>query len=93
MAERRSWLTGSSSYEDGLRELGMETLEQRRLDQDLIQTYKILKGIDNVDKSTWFQQAPAVKSHGGWEVELTATNSQIGVWENLITVSGKQKLA
>ena len=43
----------------------METLEQLRLDQDLIQTYKILKGIDNVDKSTWFQQAPAVKSHGG----------------------------
>ena len=39
--------------------------EQLRLDQDLIQTYKILKGIDNLDKSTWFQQAPADKSHGG----------------------------
>ena len=42
----------------GMGELGMETLEKRRqyLDLDLVTTFKILKGIDDVDKVTWSQQ-------------------------------------
>ena len=40
----------------GMGELGMETLEKRRqyldLDLDLVTTFKILKGIDDVDKVT-----------------------------------------
>ena len=38
----------------GMGELGMETLGKRRqyLDLDLVTTFKILKGIDDVDKVT-----------------------------------------
>ena len=46
------------SYEDRLTELGMETLEKRRQGQDLVQAFKILKEIDNVDKTKWFHQTP-----------------------------------
>ena len=45
------------SYEDRLTELGMESLEKRRQGQDLMQAFKILKEVDNVDKTTWFHQA------------------------------------
>ena len=51
----------------GMGELGMETLEKRRqyldLDLDLVTTFKILKGIDDVDKVTWFRQVPADRTH------------------------------
>ena len=48
----------SSGYEDGLAELGMEMLEQRRRDQDMIQTFKIIRGHDDVDCRTWFSLIP-----------------------------------
>ena len=51
------------SYEDRLTELGMETLEKRRQGQDLVQAFKILKEIDNVDKTNWFHQTLVGQSH------------------------------
>jgi len=42
------------SYEEKLVELGIASLESRRKYFDLIQTYKILNGIDRVDKGIWF---------------------------------------
>ena len=44
-----------SKYEEKLKELGLQTLEARRERSDLIQTYKIVHGLDDVDKSLWFQ--------------------------------------
>ena len=44
----------ASTYEDKLKELGIESLRQRRVRFDLLQTYKIINGIDKVDKSIWF---------------------------------------
>ena len=43
------------TYQERLRELDMMSLETRRLRNDLIQTFKIIRGIDNVDKSDWFE--------------------------------------
>jgi len=45
------------SYEERLKELGMCTLEERRHQQDMIQTFKIIRGFDYVDSSYWFVMA------------------------------------
>lgn len=45
-----------STYEEKLEELGLQTLEARRERSDMIQTYKIIHGLDDVDKSLWFEQ-------------------------------------
>ncbi len=41
------------TYEDKLKELGILSLVDRRSRADLIQVFKILKGIDDVDSSSW----------------------------------------
>ena len=47
----------SRTYEEKLAEARMVTLETRRLRGDLLQTYRVLKGIDDVDPSKWFTMA------------------------------------
>ena len=45
----------SQTYSEKLKELNLPSLEKRRLSQDLIQVFKIIKGFDKVDFRTWFQ--------------------------------------
>jgi hypothetical protein len=45
----------STEYADKLEELGLESLRDRRLRTDMIQTYKIVKGKDDVDRDLWFR--------------------------------------
>ena len=54
MVRMVSGLRGNS-YEARLEELGLLSLETRRVKYDLVQTYKIVHGLDQVDSSTWFQ--------------------------------------
>ena len=49
-----SGLTGQT-YEEKLRELNLPSLESRRYQYDMIQTFKILNRIDKVEPSTWFK--------------------------------------
>lgn len=44
----------NKSYEDRLKELDLFSLQHRRLRGDLIQVFKIIKGIDNMDYSKYF---------------------------------------
>ena len=47
------------SYEEKLAEAGMVTLEERRRRGYLIQTYRVLNKVDNVDRNIWFtREAP-----------------------------------
>ena len=57
MVKQVSGLKGTT-YEERLVELGMDSLEQRRRDQDLIQTFKIIYGLDDVACETWFSLIP-----------------------------------
>ena len=43
------------TYEDRLSELGLLSLEDRRVQFDLTQTFKIIRGFDNVKYQTWFE--------------------------------------
>lgn len=49
----------SKDYESKLKELKIMSLEERRKRCDMIQVYKILHGIDNVDETTWFKRMSA----------------------------------
>jgi hypothetical protein len=51
-----SGLTGKT-YEEKLKELGICTLEERRHQLDMLQTYKILCEKDRVEAKTWFTMA------------------------------------
>jgi ribonuclease P/MRP protein subunit RPP40 len=44
-----------TTYEEKLREIGLTTLEERRHQADMLQAFKIIRGFDKVDSSTWFQ--------------------------------------
>ena len=46
------------SYEDRLKTLGLPSLEYRRERSDMIQVYKIMHGIDRVDKDKFFTVTP-----------------------------------
>ncbi len=45
----------ANSYEGKLKELKLLSLQDRRVKADLVQTYKILNGLDKVDSATWFK--------------------------------------
>jgi hypothetical protein len=45
------------SYEDRCSELGLQTLEQRRMDQDLTQVYRFSKGVCNIRPERLFERA------------------------------------
>jgi hypothetical protein len=56
------------TYEEKLSELGLVTLEERRHQLDMVQTFKILKGVDMVNRDTWFKSA----GEGGRDTRLAA---------------------
>ena len=54
MVRMISGLSGQT-YEEKLKEIGLHSLEYRRDKADMVQVFKMLKGIDNVDYSNWFE--------------------------------------
>ena len=79
------------SYADRLKELNLFSLEQRRLCGDLIQAFKILKGIDNVDPGDFFDLKKETRTRGHkWRLDKGAFRTEnrrhfftqriVGVW-------------
>ena len=55
MLKQVSGLKGKN-YQERLKEVGLETLADRRAKKDLIQVFRVVKGIDNVEKGLWFTE-------------------------------------
>ena len=45
------------TYEEKLKELGLTTLEERRVRGDMIEVFKIMHGFNDVSRDTWFTLA------------------------------------
>ena len=43
-------------YEERCRKLGITSLEERRQRGDMIEVFKIMKGLENIDANTFFQR-------------------------------------
>ena len=48
-----------TSYEEKLSELGLQSLEARRAEADMIMVYKVLTGKVRIARDSWFQMAKA----------------------------------
>jgi hypothetical protein len=50
------WVSGLDglTYEEKCKELGLQTLEERRWEQDMTQTFKILHGVGNIAENRFF---------------------------------------
>lgn len=87
-----------NSYEERLAELNMETLAERRNKLDLIQCYKIIHGVDNVERGDWFEmmeerQHRTRQTEGGLNLKGTRprleirkqffSQRMIDMWNNL----------
>ena len=69
----------SRTYEDQLREIGLDSLVERRKRGDLIQAYKVFSGKDNVDPSIWFKRS--IPADQPLEDRVgAATRRQRGLW-------------
>ena len=51
-------------YEEQLRPLGLYSLEFRRMREDLIETYRILRGLDRVDVERMFSLVGKTRTRG-----------------------------
>ena len=65
------------SYENRLKILGMHTLKSRRIRFDLVQTYKILHGVDNVDYTKYFELNNNHTRNNGYKLMVKMHNTNI----------------
>ena len=67
------------SYERRLARLNLYSLEKRRLRSQLIETFKILQGIENIDHRNLFSLSSNQTRSNGWKLDLKRFNtSQCG---------------
>ena len=67
------------SYEQRLKEVGLTTLEDRRVRGDMIETFKILKGFDCVDKEMFkfVGQTHSVNTRGSRASDLAHSRTHL----------------
>jgi len=75
----------SLSYEQCLKRLHLTTLEKRRLRGDLIETYKLLTGKENVDSSCFFRLDYQHYSTQGHQHKLKKQRSWLEIRKNFFS--------
>ena len=65
------------SYLDKLREVNLTTLEERRERGDMIQAFRIVQGLDNVEMGTWFQLANQREREGAVTTRLNSDTTRL----------------
>ena len=74
------------TYQEKLKELGIQSLVERRTRTDLIQTFKILKGFDRVNFTAWFttvgQEASRLTRHTSYHCNLVPKRSKTDIRAN-----------
>ena len=66
-------------YSDRLKRLGLTTLETRRKRGDLIETYKILSGKENIASNIFFELSDNVYNLRGHSVKISVKRSRLDV--------------
>ena len=78
------------NYQEKLKELGLQTLETRRRRFDMIQTFKILKGFDRVDSSTWFEtvgnEPPRRTRQSAYHLNLVRRQAKTEIRSNFFSI-------
>ncbi|KAK8729364.1 hypothetical protein OTU49_008790, partial [Cherax quadricarinatus] len=64
-------------YEERLREIGLTTLEDRRVRGDMITTYKILRGIDKVNRDRMFQRRDTETRGHNWKLKTQTSHRDV----------------
>ncbi|MES9881006.1 MAG: reverse transcriptase domain-containing protein, partial [Sedimenticola sp.] len=72
------------SYQERLRTLGLPSLEYRRERADLLQVYKILTGIDKIDKAKMFKMATEQRTRGH-SMKIFKQRPRINVGKNVFS--------
>jgi len=79
-----------TTYQERLLELGLQSLEARRAEADLIMTYKVLTGKVKIDRNSWFRlAAPAVQQHtraAADPLRLRKPRARLDIREHFFTV-------
>jgi len=66
-------------YADRLHELGLTTLEKRRLRDDLIETFKIVTGRDKVKMEDFFECSRSICNLRGHHFKMTVQRSHTNI--------------
>lgn len=71
-------------YEDRLRLTGLTTLEERRNRGDMIETFKIMKGITKVDKNKFFKLNEGARTRGN-DYKLSKNRCRLDLRKNFFS--------
>ena len=75
----------NQNYETRLKTLNLTNLEDRRIRGDLIQVFKLIKGIDNVDYRTLFKLADCSRTRGH-KFKIVKVRSRLEIRKKLFSV-------
>ena len=75
-----------TTYESKLKELKIQTLQDRRTRFDVIQVFKILKGYDKVNPNTWFEFETRRSTRNSHQMNLKIKRRNTDLARNFFTV-------